>query len=137
MSRTGRLNLPHTNSTDTIKVALMDVDRNKMWNGSSFVAVSSLTDVQWTAALIAATAVSTSDATKTCLYVADIPAAVDLDVNEDYAALWYVGASPAPGDRPRGVQSVPARGLTATGQAALGTSGSSYVSSEGTVVTTH
>lgn len=84
----------------------------QVWNGSAFVAFSSLANTAaWQAGLVTLTEQALTDATATGVYEADLPAGVPLPVT----ALSYVGASPAPGDVVHAVQELTDLDLVSTG----------------------
>lgn len=88
----------------TVKARIIGED-GKVWDGTSMVAESALTDAQWTASLLACTEGQTSESTDTGLYLADWPAALTQDAI--YSVVFYSGASPSPGDVDIGDQDNP------------------------------
>ncbi len=86
-------------------VAQIVAPAGTVWSSSALAAVSSLTDAQWTAGLIAVTEEQTSDGTGTGLYLADWPGA--LTQNARYTVLFFESAAPAPGSLVYGVQDDP------------------------------
>ncbi len=99
----GEIRLPATTAL-TVKALILD-EAGLVWNGSALVAVSTLTDANWTASLIACTEQDTSEAAGTGLYLADWPAG--LTQTAVYAVVFYSGASPLPGDLHIGSQQNP------------------------------
>jgi len=88
----------------TVK-ALIVSEAGTVWNGTALVAPSTLTDAEWTAALLACTEQDTSDSTGTGLYLANWPGALtQLAV---YSVQFFSGAAPSPGDLSIGCQQDP------------------------------
>jgi hypothetical protein len=82
--------------------ALIVSEFGTVWNGSALVATVTLSDAEWTSALIEMTEEETSEATGTGLYLADWPA---LTTPGTYSVMFFSGASPAPGTLVFGMQS--------------------------------
>jgi hypothetical protein len=76
-----------------------------VWDGSALVDVSTLTDAEWTAALVAVTEEQTSDTTGVGAYFADWPGGLTQAAN--YDAEFFLGAAPSPGDLAYGFQGNP------------------------------
>ncbi len=88
----------------TVK-ALIVGDGGTVWNGTAMVAVSTLSDANWTASLIACTEQDTSGSAGTGLYVADWPGGLTQAAR--YSVVFFSGAAPAPGDLEIGIQHDP------------------------------
>ena len=88
----------------TVKALIVGVD-GTVWNSSAMVAVSTLSDANWTISLIACTEQTTSDTTGTGLYLANWPGSLTLLAL--YTVVFFTGASPSPGDLSIGSQNDP------------------------------
>lgn len=105
----------------TVKALIVGED-GTVWSGSAMVAVSTLSDANWTSSLIACTEQDTSGSTGTGLYVADWPGA--LSQAALYSVVFFSGAAPSPGDLHIGSQEDPTSIISAiqtTGSGALST----------------
>jgi len=67
----------HLNSGLTVYAMVFDKDRAKVWNGSAFVALSSVAAANFAAGKIACPEQKTSDGTGTGIYVGDRPAGIN------------------------------------------------------------
>ena len=95
----------------TVKVCLLDY-LGRVWNGSAFVAFSTLADTAaWQAGLLTASEELLADSTATGVYEVDAPAGVAVP----FTALFYAQASPVPGDVISGYQEVTDLELISTG----------------------
>lgn len=95
----------------TVQACLVN-GSGQVWSGSGFVAFSSLADsAAWRAGLVSCTEQALSDATATGFYEADLPAGVAIPVT----ALFYVGATPSPGDVVYAIQDLTDVDLVTTG----------------------
>lgn len=85
----------------TIRGLIVGAD-GKIWSGSAMVFPVTLSDAEWTSALVACAERNTSDATGTGLYWANWPGA--LTKTAIYDVFFFVGAAPVPGDLALGHQ---------------------------------
>lgn len=89
--------LPYPTTDLTVSAGLYN-DTGQIWNGTSYVALSTLADIAtWRALLIAAPELELSDATGAATYqTADIADAIAAD--QSCVVVFYSGAEPAPAD---------------------------------------
>lgn len=111
----GELKLYHTSTGATLKAMVLDPDGGKRWDGSSMSNIDSITDANWGNGLVSMTEEQTSNATVTSLYVADFPSGIT--TAGEYFVIYFSGASPSPGDRSVGQQTLH---WTGTAQLVLG-----------------
>lgn len=95
--------------TSNVKALIVGTD-GTVWNGTSMVAISTLTDANWTSSLIACAEKQTSDGTDTGIFTVDWPAS--LTQSAIYDVIFYSGASPVPDDSHIGVQHDPTEYLS-------------------------
>lgn len=107
--------------SQTINALLFDSSGNR-WNGTSFVAISTIADAAWATGAISLPEKTTSNSTHTGQYVGNFPSAIV--TAGQYFALFYLG-TPAVGDTAIGQQSID---WTGTGLASLPTIQSSFAS---------
>ena len=88
----------------TLKALILGGDRSKRWDGSAFVAISSVADADWVTGMVSVAEEQTSDATATAIYTADFPTAIT--ASAEYMILFYSGASPTPGQAALGQQAM-------------------------------
>ena len=103
----------------TIKTLVKNANGG-IWNGSAYVASTTLTTAAWRATLLACTEELLSDSTATGFYdTPDISAAVPCTL------FYLLGATPSPGDSPIGVQDMEVTAITSTDLANLQSHGDS------------
>lgn len=87
--------LPYPTTDLTVSAGLYN-DTGQIWNGSSYVALSTLADIAaWRALLVAAPELELDDATGAATYqTSDIAAAIAAD--QSCVVVFYSGAEPSP-----------------------------------------
>jgi len=89
----------------TLKALVLNENRTQRWDGSAFVAISSVADADWETGMVDMVEQVTDDSTATGIYVGDFPIGVETD--GEFMALFFEDAAPIlPGATARGQQTV-------------------------------
>ncbi len=100
----GELNLKHTASGVTILALILGQNRTTRWNGTALVAISSVSDANWTTGMITLTEQQTSNNTRTAIYVGDFP--LGIATPGEYVVEYYLSTAATPGSPSIGVQDI-------------------------------
>ena len=100
----GELNIKYSATGKTILALILGSDRTTRWNGSAMVAISSVSDANWTTGMATLIEQTTSGSTKTATYVGNFPAGIT--TAGEYEVEYYLSTAATPGSQAIGVQDV-------------------------------
>lgn len=84
----------HLQSGLTVFALIFDQDRTKLWNGTAFVAISSVADADWADGAVACAEQTTAGSTGTGIYVGDRPAGIE---SAGPLLVEFYSGTPTPG----------------------------------------